>query len=268
MAPVGSATDKLREAGPHHGLWLSTAHPRIVEAAGGAGPDFVCIDAQHGTDLGSLTTSTFDTLARFGIPALVRVPAADPSPIGRALDLGADGVMVPMVESAAQAQVASRACRYGPEGTRSFGMQTDRVDPFATDYRPLCAIQVETTSALADLEAIASVDGVDWLYIGPADLGLSVGGVPAPEVLSVFDGTHPLADQLISAFSALVETAGAHGKLPGLHCGSGAAAIEAMSHGFAVACVTSDLIEVQNGMHQQLRLARGEAAEGRPKAHY
>jgi 4-hydroxy-2-oxoheptanedioate aldolase len=174
----------------------------------------------------------------------------------RALDLGADGVMVPMVESAAQAEAAARACRYGPEGSRSFGMQTSRVDPFASDYRPLCAIQIETTGALADLEAIAAVDGVDWLYIGPADLGLSVGGVPAADVVSVFDGSHPLAARLTSAFSTLVETARARGKLPGLHCGSGEAAALAMSHGFAVACVTSDLISVQTGMEEQLRLAR------------
>jgi 4-hydroxy-2-oxoheptanedioate aldolase len=253
---VGEEALRLREPGPHHGLWLSTAHPRIVEAAGAALPDFVCVDSQHGTDLASLNPSIFETLDRFGVPGLVRVPGVDPSSIGRALDLGAGGVMVPMVENAAQAETAARACRSGPKGSRSFGMQTSRVDPFATDYRPICAIQIETAGALADLEAIAAVDGVDWLYIGPADLGLSVGGVPAADVVAVFDGSHPLAAQLNSAFSTLVETARAHGKLPGLHCGSGEAAARAMSHGFAVACVTSDLISVQAGMEEQLRLAR------------
>ena len=246
----------LRDPGPHLGLWSFTAHPRILEAAGSVGPDFVCVDAQHGTDIAQLTPAIFETLARFDVPGMVRVAAADPTPIGRALDLGAVGVMVPMVETVAQAELAVKACRYGPDGVRSYGMQTTRLDPFAAHYRPICAVQIETAKALDNVDGIAAVEGVDWLYIGPADLGLSLGGVPAPDVLSVFDGSHPLAYELSVAFERVVETANALGILPGLHCGSGEAAAQAIAHGFAVACVTADLTEVQTGLAEQLERAR------------
>lgn len=201
-------------------------------------------------------------IAFYDVPALVRVPSIDPADIGRALDLGAAGIMAPLVNDAEDARLAALSCRYAPDGIRSYGMQTPRIDPFADDYRPLCAVQIETAAAVANIDEIAAVEGVDWLYVGPADLGLSIGGVPAPDVISVFDGSHPLAEPMQTAFSAVVEAARNHGKLAGLHCGSGEAALQLLANGFQVSAVATDLVAALRGMAHELEIARG--ASGQP----
>lgn len=249
-------TADLRQSDPIHGFWSTTAHPSVVEVACSLHPDFLCIDAQHGIHISDLTTQTFTTMAYYDLPGLVRVASNHPTDIGRALDLGAEGVMVPMIETVDDARRAVAAITYGSSGSRSYGMQTPRVDPTTDDYQPLCALQIETAQAIENIEEIASVEGVDWLYIGPADLGLGLGGIPAPDVISVFDGTHPLAGQINQAFDAVVVAASNHGKLAGLHCGSGKATLVAQEHGFAVSSVAADLSEVRAGMSRQLDVAR------------
>ena len=220
-------------------------------------PDFVCLDAQHGADLGLLSAQTFTAMANYDVPGLVRVARNDPSDIGRALDLGAAGVMVPMIETVGDADAATASFRYGSNGTRSYGIQTPRVDPISSAYQPVCAVQIETASAIENIDEIAGMDGVDWLYVGPADLGLALGGIPAPDVLSVFDGSHPLSNQLLEAFGLVVSAAAEHDKLAGLHCGSGEATLAAQDHGFAVSSVAADLSEVGAGFSRQLMTARG-----------
>lgn len=227
-----------------------------MEAAASLKPDFVCLDTQHGTHLSQLTTQHFTAMALYDVPSLVRVARNNPSDIGRALDLGAAGVVVPMIETADQAEEAVASFKYGSEGSRSYGMQTSRVDPLSTEYAPLCALQIETAAAIANIDDIAAIEGVDWLYIGPADLGLGLGGVPAPDVISVFGGSHPLAGELLDAFSAVVTAATNHGTLAGLHCGSGEATLLAQEHGFTVASVAGDLSEMRSGMNRQLSEVR------------
>jgi 4-hydroxy-2-oxoheptanedioate aldolase len=120
-------------------------------------------------------------------------------------------------------------------------------------------IQVETAAAVTDIDAIAAVDGVDGLYIGPADLGLGLGGVPAPDVNEVFDGTHPNAGVLAEAFKAVVAAAKENGIAPGLHCGDGASAARALTEGFTFAAVAADLGLVATGLNEQLGVARRAA---------
>jgi len=198
----------------------------------------------------------FSALAGSGVHGMVRVPVNDPSEIGRALDLGASGVMVPMVNNAAEAQQAVRAFKYAPDGDRSYGMQTPRIDALATEYRPICAIQIETAEALSNVDAIAGVEGIDWLYIGPADLGLSIGGVSGSDVQAVFNGSHSLANELTESFTAVVSACQSNGVLPGLHCSSGEATRVAQDHGFRVASVATDASEMRAGMSRQLKQAR------------
>jgi 4-hydroxy-2-oxoheptanedioate aldolase len=249
-------SNSLRGPGPVHGFWATTAHPTVIDAACALGPDFVCVDAQHGTDLSTLSTNTFTAMAHYDVPGLVRVARNGSVEIGRALDLGAAGVMVPMIDTAQEAQEAVDACRYAPRGTRSFGMQTVRVDPLSSEYEPICAVQIETATAVTNIGEIAAVEGVDWLYIGPADLALSFGGTPASNLRSVFDGSHPLAAELLTAFEAVVEAATTHEKLAGLHTNSGQATLIAEELGFRVASVATDRVEMTRGMAAQLRTAR------------
>ena len=190
-------TDRLRGPGPVLGLWSVTADPKLLEVSASLKPDFLVIDTQHGTPMARLTTETFGAIAFYDVPALVRVPGIDPTDIGRALNLEHRHRRPPRQRRHGR-ETRTLACRYTPGWNPLLRMQTIRLDPFSDDYRPLCVVQIETAAAVAKVE-MAAVDGVDWLYVGPADLGLSIGGVPAPDVISVFDGTR-LAQPLQTAF--------------------------------------------------------------------
>lgn len=155
--------------------WLSIGDTFSAELLGRAGYDALIIDAQHGG-------ANWDNMGRIiqavdltATPALVRVPSIDQSGIMRALDLGAAGVIVPMVSHASEARAAAAAMRYPPHGLRSFGMIRNHYAAQASNFQPLCFVMIETAEAIANLDAIAAVPGVDGLFVGPVDLALSLG---------------------------------------------------------------------------------------------
>jgi len=233
-----------------------TGNHAVIDTASSARPDFIVVDTQHGVDLGQVDSSLFTVMASYGVVGLIRVEAIDLGRIGRALDLGAAGIVVPLVTSADDADRAVHATRHGPRGGRSYGMQTRRIGPF--DEEPYVVIQVETAGAVAKIGAIAAVDGVDALYIGPADLGLGLGGIPAPDVNAVFDATHEHADELAAAFARVIEAADANEIVAGLHCGNGASSARAIAQGFRMTSVAVDLGLIGTGLQEQLELARGD----------
>lgn len=245
----------VRASNHLYGLWSMTAHPAALDSAASVGPDFVCLDTQHGTPLESLDTSTFTVLANYGVPSLVRVAALSEALIGRALDMGADGVIIPMVSAVDDAQRAVAATRLAPEGTRSLGVQTRRIPPVPASS-PVCWIQVETAGAMDHVEELASIDGVDGLYVGPADLGLALVGEPAADVESVFDGTNPHAAEMMAAFERVVLACRRAGIPAGLHCGSGRAAAAAAQYGFRLSAVAADLGLIEKGLAAELAAAR------------
>lgn len=253
-----SGAESLREKDVIHGFWSVTGHPGVIDVAASVGPDFIVVDTQHGVDLGQVDASLFTVMAGYGVTGLVRVESLDLGRIGRTLDLGAAGIVVPLVETADDAARAVRATRHAPRGGRSFGMQTRRVGPFDED--PFVVIQVETAGAVHDIDAIASVDGVDALYIGPADLGLGLGGKPAPDINEVFDGTHENAGVLADAFAAVVGAADANGIVPGLHCGDGASSGRAHEAGFRMVSVAYDLGLIGVGLRRELEVIRSAGA--------
>jgi 4-hydroxy-2-oxoheptanedioate aldolase len=250
-----SGADSLRKMDLIHGFWSMTGNSAVIDTASSAEPDFIVVDTQHGIDLGQVDAHLFTVMAAYGVTGLVRVEGNELGRIGRALDLGASGIVVPLVTSADDAARAVHATRHAPRGGRSYGMQTLRVGPF--DEEPYVVIQVETAGAIADIDAIAAVDGVDALYIGPADLGLELGGTPAPDVNEVWDGTHQHAETLSAAFTAVIEAAEANGLTPGLHCGHGASSARAVGGGFRMTSVAVDLGLVGTGLREQLEVARG-----------
>lgn len=247
----------LRNQRPTLGFWSTTGHPAVIDAAASVGPDFICIDTQHGVDLARVDASIFTVMANYGVAGLVRVESIEVGRIGRALDLGAAGIIVPLVESASDAAAAVAATRHAPKGGRSYGMQTSRIGPF--DESPFVMIQVETAGAAEDIDAIASVDGVDGLYIGPADLGLALGGVPASDINEVFDGTHPNSDVLAGAFRSVVGAAKRNNIAAGVHCGNGATANRALGEGFDCAAVASDLGLLAGGLTSELLAGRASS---------
>ncbi len=250
-----SDADILRNLDSAFGFWSATGNQALVDAAAAVGPDFICIDTQHGVALSDLDASLFTVVSHYGVASLVRVASIEASMIGRSLDLGATGIVVPMVESEADAARAVSASRLAPRGSRSFGVQTARIAP-NPETDPVCWIQVETRAVMDNLAAVASLDGVDGLYIGPADLGLALVGVPASDVESVFDGTHPKAAEMAAAFDSVVETCRKAGISAGLHCGSGKAAAIAAERGFTVAAVAADLPLIGAGLAEHLSAAR------------
>jgi 4-hydroxy-2-oxoheptanedioate aldolase len=252
-----SGADILRGKQVIHGFWSVTGDQAVIDSAASAHPDFIVVDTQHGVDLSRVDSSLFTVMASYGVPGLVRVESIELGRIGRALDLGAAGIVVPLVESADDAVRAVHATRHAPRGGRSYGMQTRRVGPF--DEPPYVVIQVETAAAVESIDAIAAVNGVDALYIGPADLGLGLGGEPAPNVDDVFDGSHPNATVLSRAFRAVVDAAEANGIVPGLHTASGERSARAVDEGFRMTSVAVDLGLIGVGLREQLETARNGA---------
>ncbi|MCE0762312.1 aldolase/citrate lyase family protein [Pseudonocardia kujensis] len=158
--------------------WCQLPSPAAAEIVGSSGVDLVCLDAQHGLLGDDSLLASLQALR--GVPTLVRVPHNAPDPIARALDRGADGVIVPLVDSAVEAAAAASACAYPEAGVRSFG--PTRVGWTGADVlaRGRCVIMVETMAAVADLPAILLVEGVDAIFVGPSDLSLSSGRAAIP----------------------------------------------------------------------------------------
>lgn len=160
------------------GLWLSMPEPLVAEAAARARPDWVGLDLQHGAwDLGTAFRG-IQLLDALGLPALVRVSEQELELIPRLLDHGAAGVVVAMASSPALAAEAVRRARYQPEGVRSFGGQRyglRTASPTPPEVRPHIYPMIEDRRGVADLAAIAAVEGVAGLHIGPVDLALGLG---------------------------------------------------------------------------------------------
>jgi len=166
------------------GTWISIGHPSVAEMSASLGFDFLLVDTEHTT----MSLETVENVVRAADAApgetetVVRVPWNDHVRIKRVLDIGVDGVMVPMVESAAQARDLVSATRYPPEGDRGIaaGRATDyglRFEEYVrnADGSILTVVQIETERGLENVGDIAAVDGIDALFVGPADLSGSLG---------------------------------------------------------------------------------------------
>jgi len=171
---------RLAERRTTYGVWSALDDPASAEIVARAGFDLVCVDLQHGFgDLASLPR-LLHAIHAAGSASLVRVAWNAPDQIMRALDLGADGILVPMVDDADQAREAVAACRYAPTGSRSWGPLWGDVrrvapEPAAGDAGAACIVMIETAAGLANVEEIAAVPGLDAVYVGPNDLALSLG---------------------------------------------------------------------------------------------
>jgi 4-hydroxy-2-oxoheptanedioate aldolase len=188
----------LKRAEPQIGLWMSLGTPYTAEVCAAAGFDFVVIDGEHGPNHIQSILLGLQAIAGYPAQAVVRPTIGDVNMIKQILDVGAQTLVVPLVETAEQAAMLVKAVRYPPEGIRGVAptvaraSRWGRVDGYidhASDE--ICLIlQIETKKGLDNLEAIAAVDGVDGVFIGPADLSASLGyrGKPsAPEMLKIME---------------------------------------------------------------------------------
>src|ERR1700744_6602224 len=168
MSPAATFRSRLIAREPLYGAWSVIPSLLSVRLLGAAGFDYVVIDLQHGgateADLPAMTNA----IRLAGSTPLGRVRPAPPAALGRALDLGCQGVIVPNVDSAAQAREVAGAGRYPPAGYRSAGGVLATEDP-------VCLVMVESVEAVTDLPATLDTDGVDGVYVGPRDLSFSLG---------------------------------------------------------------------------------------------
>jgi 4-hydroxy-2-oxoheptanedioate aldolase len=180
------------------GLWNSVPGPSVTELLAMAGYDWIVLDTEHSpTDVPEILPM-LQAVAAWPVAPVVRPAANDPVLIKRLLDFGAQTLMIPYVQSAEEARAAVRAMRYAPRGIRGVSGMTRASrygaveDYIARAEGELCLIvQVETAEAIARIEEIAAVDGVDAIFVGPADLAASLGEAgrtTAPAVLAAVEG--------------------------------------------------------------------------------
>lgn len=165
------------------GMWVCSGSPVVAEVVAGSGLDWVLIDMEHSALSLETVLVQLQVIAAYPITPVVRVPANDAVTIKRVLDVGAQNIIVPMVSSAEEAQAAVAATRYPPGGVRGVGSalarsaRWNRVDGYlaaAADHVSV-TVQIETTAGVAAASEIAGVEGVDAVFVGPADLSASMG---------------------------------------------------------------------------------------------
>jgi len=228
--------------------------PTIIgpEEFAAAGYDYVGFDLQHGYLDDADVALLLRRLEHVPIATAVRLPSTDPAPIGRVLDAGADAVIIAMIESADQAAAAVAATRYAPEGVRSFGplRASLGLDPAALEARVSVFAMIETAQGLAAVDEICAVPGLTGVYVGPADLAISLGYGPADA------WTHPaIGDAMARAH----KSASAAGLVAGIHASSGTRGKAMAEAGFQMITLASESQALRRGAADHLSEATGRS---------
>lgn len=199
-APINQFKQQLLAGTRTVGLWMGFCDPYVAELVGKSGFDWVVIDGEHTPNDIPLLTRQLQVLDPLPTSAIVRLPVGDVNLIKQVLDGGAQTLLIPMVNTAEQAKQLVAAMRYAPEGIRGMGGALARstnfgrdADYVATANDQMCLlVQIETRQGLENLDEILAVDGVDGLFVGPADLSAEMGypGLPdAPEMQALISET-------------------------------------------------------------------------------
>lgn len=218
------------------GGWCSIPSPFSAELMGRCGFDWVCIDTQHGVIGYDQMMPMLEALSITATPAFVRVPWNQPDHIMKALDAGAQGVIVPMVSTEEDAKAAVAAAKYPPVGMRSWGPIRAAFDvpdysPETANRRTIVAVMIETPGGVENLDAILAVPGVDAVYVGPSDLALGHGMTPT---LAPTDPEH------VTLIETIVDRCRAHGVVAGIHCDSVETVRRWHARGYGMFTVGSD----------------------------
>jgi 4-hydroxy-2-oxoheptanedioate aldolase len=229
------------------GGWLQLPGSATAELIGSVGFGFVCVDQQHGLIGDDALLPALQALTATGTPAVVRVTGNEPGAIGRALDRGAAGVIVPMVDTAEDAALAVAACHHPPRGTRSFGPTRLAWNPL--DAPQQCIVMVETVAAVEAAPAIAAVDGLDGVFVGPWDLALSAGVSPSAQL------DDPGYEQLLRR---VVQACRANGLPVGIYCASPAHVHHFRALGFTFFVLMSEAAMLHAAAAEYLAKARAD----------
>jgi 4-hydroxy-2-oxoheptanedioate aldolase len=248
--------DRLAASPALFGAICSLPDAFSAEMLGWAGFDWVCVDLQHGMLTDTALVGILQALDLTGTPSLVRVPWNEPAAIMRALDTGASGVIVPMVNSAREAEQAVAACRYPQAGIRSYGptrasLGRPGYDLGAANRDVVCAVMIETREAMAALDDILAVPGVDAAFIGPSDLAVAHGLAPS------LRADDPQVGVLIAEILARCAD---HGVTPAIFTSGQEAAIRWRQAGFRLLTVGSDRLLMTEAARGLMAGIRGSAS--------
>jgi 4-hydroxy-2-oxoheptanedioate aldolase len=208
QAPTNKLKARFRQDTPSFGCWLNLCAPAAAEIAAHAGFDWLLIDGEHGPYDVGVISDQLRVIQGLPTEAIVRIPSDETWIIKQVLDIGAQSIMVPMVNTAEQAKNIVKACMYPPKGIRGMGASVARAGQYGnlTDYittanDEICIIaQVETQQALDNLDDMLAIPEIDGFFIGPADLSADLGFVDQAE--------HPEVLRIISETLAKIQAAG------------------------------------------------------------
>ncbi|MGA2129117.1 MAG: aldolase/citrate lyase family protein [Xanthobacteraceae bacterium] len=236
--------------------WLAIPSGFSAEVMAQCGFDSVTVDMQHGVQDYQSMVQCFQAMNGHPITPLVRVPWNEPGIIGKVLDGGAWGVICPMVNTPAESKALANACLYPPAGKRSNGPIRAAMYGEASTYQTIANDEVqiipmiETQEAIDNIDAILDVPGISGIYIGPSDLGLSLGMKPS------LDREEP---KILAIYEKLLKATAARGQFAGLHNATGAYAARMIHMGFRFVTLANDSGLMARAAREQLAITRKEA---------
>jgi 4-hydroxy-2-oxoheptanedioate aldolase len=238
--------------------WLAIPSGFAAEVMAQSGFDSITVDMQHGVQDYMSMVQCFQAAAAFPPTQLVRVPWNEPGIIGKVLDGGAMGVICPMVNNREQAEALVASAKYPPHGRRSNGPIRAALYGELSDYQRtandevLVIPMIETQEALDNLEAILDVPGIDMIYVGPSDLGFSLGMVP------ILDREEP---KILEIYERLIRETGKRGIYAGVHNATGAYAARMIGMGFRFVTISNDSGLMAKAAKEAIATARKGAGD-------
>lgn len=240
MTPTGLRA-RLRARDPLCGAFIKTPAVEVIEVMALSGLDFICLDAEHAPFDRARMDACLAVARALGLPALVRVPEARPAEVLKALDAGAAGIVAPHVDTVAQAEALARAAHFGEGGrgyagsTRWAGFATrPMAEVLAMDADTVVLAQIEAPEAVDACEAIAAVEGIDGLFLGPADLAVCLGETSI-EAAPVRAAIARVAEACAASGKAAATFAPAADATPGLRAAGVSAFFFASEHAWMLA---------------------------------
>ncbi|WP_431300556.1 HpcH/HpaI aldolase family protein [Tabrizicola sp. BL-A-41-H6] len=252
--PITDLKSHFTQGGTAINGWCAVPSPVTAEIIGRAGFDMVTVDLQHGLIDYQMALTMCQVLQGLPAPVIARVPWNEPGILMKCLDAGFAGVICPMVNTADDARRLVQASRYAPMGGRSFGPTRANLVHGASyakgaNASVLVLAMIETREALQNLDEILAVEGIDGVYVGPSDLGLSLGYEPTLE---------PTAVEVLSAITDIVTRTRAANRIAGVHTGSPAMVARMLAQGFHFASLLTDMRIFVNAVGSQLAAARDD----------
>jgi 4-hydroxy-2-oxoheptanedioate aldolase len=255
--PAFSLARRLRAGETVYTGWCALPAPIIVEVMAREGFSAVAIDLQHGLWDFAATVTGIGAIHGAGAAPIVRVPFGDFATVSRALDCGAEGVVAPMINTVEDARKFVAVAKFPPLGERSWGpnramMLGQIADPkvYLRDANELTVTfaMIETSTAMANIDAIAATPGIDVLFVGPSDLSITL-----------TDGAvlDPHSKEIEAALEKIVAAAKKAGKVAGLYCATAERAVAMSKRGFKFLAVGSDLGFLRAGIAPQMKVLKG-----------